>query len=79
MSNLCSYRNIFGEPKKGVHSYRIFDVAIVDVISTVVAAWFISHYLKISFFDTCIILFILGILLHHIFCVETTIDKFIFG
>jgi hypothetical protein len=26
----CKYKNIFGEEGKGVHSYRIFNIAIVD-------------------------------------------------
>ena len=30
--NLCKYKNILGELGKGVHSFRVFGVAIVDVI-----------------------------------------------
>jgi len=32
--SLCKYKNYFGEPGKGVHSYRIFNIAMVDVIQT---------------------------------------------
>jgi len=32
--SLCEYKNYFGESGKGVHSYRIFNIAIVDVIMT---------------------------------------------
>jgi hypothetical protein len=76
--SLCKYKDILGVPGKGVHSYRIFNVAFVDVIMTIIGAFLISYFLKISFLYTIIFLFILGIILHHIFCVRTTIDKLLF-
>jgi hypothetical protein len=76
--DLCKYKNIFGKPNEGVHSYRIFNLAIVDIIATLIAAFLISYFFKISFFYTCIFLFILGILFHKLFCVKTTIDKILF-
>ena len=75
---LCDYKNIFGEPGKGIHKYRIFNIAIVDVILTIVLAYFIAYLLKIDFFLTLLLLFILGIVLHRVFCVKTTIDKVLF-
>ena len=33
---LCDYKNILGEPNKGLHKYRIFNIAIVDVLLTIV-------------------------------------------
>lgn len=77
--NLCGYSNILGKPNEGVHSYRLFNVAILDVIMTIVAAFFISHFLQFSFLYTLVFLFILGIILHRLFCVKTTIDKLLFG
>jgi len=77
--NLCKYKNALGVPGKGVHSYRLFGVAIVDVIMTVVAAYIFSYFTNYSFLHTTIILFILGILLHHVFCVRTTVDKLLFS
>ena len=32
--SLCKYKYSLGEPGKGVHSYRFFGVAIMDVIIT---------------------------------------------
>jgi hypothetical protein len=75
--SLCNYKNIFGEPKKGAHSYRIFDIAIVDVVLTIFVAYIISLIGKVSFIKTCIVLFSLGIILHRLFCVDTTVGKFI--
>ena len=76
---LCKYKNIFGEPGKGIHSYRIFNIAIFDVLATIIGAFIISRVFKQPFGYTLLFLFLLGIFLHHIFCVRTTIDKFIFG
>ena len=77
--NLCKYKNILGIPGQGPHSYRIFNIAIVDVLLTLILAYILSYIYNISFVKTSIILFILGILLHRIFCVKTTIDKLLFS
>ena len=77
--NLCKYKNILGVPGQGPHSYRIFNIAIVDVVLTIILAYIISYIYNISFVKTSIILFILGILLHRLFCVRTTIDKLLFN
>jgi len=68
---LCQYKNIFGEPRKGVHSIRLFDFAIVDIILTIFVALFIAYIFKTSFLFTLLFLFIVGELLHILFCVET--------
>jgi uncharacterized protein YqhQ len=75
--NFCKYKNTFGLPSQGVHSYRIFNIAIVDVISTIIGAYIISKIFHYSFTHCLIFLFILGIILHYIFCVETTINTYI--
>ena len=77
-SGLCKYKSVFGDPGKDVHSYRIFNIAIVDVLFTVIFAWLISLVFNTSFVYTLIILFLLGIIMHRLFCVRTTIDKLIF-
>lgn len=76
---LCQYSNIFGEPGKGVHSIRIFNIAIVDVIATILSAILISWLFGLNFWCVLIVLFLLGIILHHLFCVKTTIDVLLFG
>ena len=76
---LCKYKDIFGQVGKGVHSYRILNIAVVDVIFTIVGAYFIHLiFLKYSFVCILTSLFLLGILFHRIFCVRTTIDKILF-
>jgi len=76
--DLCKYKNILGVPNKGIHSYRFFGIAIVDVIMTILFALFLSYFFSISFFYICIFLFLAGIIMHRIFCVRTTIDKLLF-
>jgi hypothetical protein len=76
--NLCKYKNLLGIPNKGIHSYRFMGIAIADVIMTIIGAILISFFFKVSFVFTCICLFILGIILHRLFCVRTTIDKLLF-
>jgi hypothetical protein len=76
--NLCKYKNALGEPGKGIHSYRLFGFAIADVIMTIVGAFLISYFFKISFIKTMLVLFLTGIVLHRLFCVRTTVDKLLF-
>jgi len=75
---LCKYKNALGEPKKGVHKYRFFNIAIVDVILTIIVACILSYFFKWRFWLTLLILFLLGIIAHRIFCVKSTIDKALF-
>lgn len=73
--NLCKYRNIFGAPKEGIHGIRVFNLAVVDILFTIIGAYTISLYTKYSFLISSIGLFSLGIFFHYIFCVETTVSK----
>lgn len=75
----CDLKNIFGKPKEGAHSIRLLNFAIVDVILTVLAGWIISMIFKVNMLWTVICLFIIGILLHWYFCVDTTLNKFIYS
>ena len=77
--SICPYKYIFGKPNEGAHSYRIFNISMVDVICTIIGAYFISKYWNIDIKEITIVLFLLGIIVHRIFCVETTIDKLLFG
>jgi hypothetical protein len=75
----CKYKDILGKVGKGVHSYRVYNIAIVDVFFTLLLAFIIHLFIpNYSFVYILACLFILGIILHHLFCVRTTIDKLIF-
>ncbi len=68
--NTCAFKNVLGVPGEGVHSLRMFNLAIVDVLATIAAA----RVMKIPIWFA----FLLGIILHRLFCVRTTIDKLLF-
>jgi len=70
---------MLGKVGEGIHSYRIFNIAIADVLFTVLGAFIIHLFIpKYKFIFILIFLFILGIILHRIFCVKTTVDKLLF-
>lgn len=77
--SLCKYKNVFGKEGEGVHSIRLFNVAVVDVLMTLLVCWIISIYFNLQFFWVALCGFIIGILAHRLFCVNTTINKMIFG
>jgi len=76
--SLCPYKYLAGIPSKGVHQYKILDIAIVDVIATIIISYLISIYFKKDFKKILLIIFLLGIICHRLFCIRTTIDKLLF-
>ena len=77
--DLCQYKDVFGAVGTGPHSYRIFNIAIVDVVATLLFAYLISYTTNTSFLWVSVGCFILGIVAHRAFCVRTTIDKLLFS
>ena len=75
---LCEYSEVFGKVGEGVHSYRIGDIAVVDVLAVFIVAFILSMKNTKKYWRNVFILFLLGILCHRIFCVRTTIDKYLF-
>ena len=80
MIDLCPYKNLIGEPKQGIHSIRVMDIAIMDVVISLLGAYLLSILLpyKHAFLYAIFIVFGLGIVLHRLFCVRTTVDKWLF-
>ena len=76
---LCQYKDALGVPGQGIHSYRIFNIAVADVLMTIAGAWLISIAFPKRFLLILAILFLLGIALHRLFCVNTTVGRTIFG
>ncbi len=73
-----NFNKIFGEPKKGLHSIRILNIAVVDIILTILFSYIISKKYKLNFKKTLLNMFLLGIISHELFCVKTTINKLLF-
>jgi len=40
----CEYKNLFGKVEKSVHYYRIFNIAIIDVLLTIIGAFLINLF-----------------------------------
>ena len=78
MKTLCQYQNMFGAPNTGLHSYRIFDIAIIDVLATIIIGIIVSKILHVNLIYVLIGLFLLGIIMHRLFCVRTKIDRLLF-
>lgn len=76
--SFCEYSNLFGEPNTGVHSTRLFGIAIYDFVFTVIAVIILSWLFGISFWCLLIIVLLLGVILHRMFCVRTAVDKWLF-
>ena len=76
--DLCRYKDLFGRPREGAHAYRLFDIAVVDVAATVFVAFIIARAFDLSFWKSLVVLFIIGIVSHRMFCVRTTVDKLVF-
>ncbi len=72
---------MLGKPKEGVHSVRYLNIAVVDVLLTILLAKFIQYYFmkEYSIWLVLFLTFILGIFMHRLFCVRTTMDKLLFS
>lgn len=72
---LCKYRDLFGKPGKGLHSYRLGDIAIIDVVGTIVISLAIAYIFGLHAWTVVASAFLLGIFAHWLFCVKTTLNK----
>ena len=71
------YKNIFGVPNKGIHKYKILDTAIVDYVGTIFLAMALTKLTKIPLVISTIIMFVVGILFHYLFGVQTGATNFL--
>lgn len=71
--------HIFGEPNTGFHAIRIKNIAAFDLVATVAISGLISYNYDFSFLLVFLFFMVLAIAFHRLFCVDTTINKLIFG
>ena len=76
---LCQYKNSLGIPGKGFHKHYFFGFAVMDLLGTIGIAYLIGKYFKLSVYKVFIVLMILAIFLHWLFCVDTVLNKILFG
>lgn len=77
--NLCNYKNLTGAPGTGIHSLKLFGISVYDVIITLLIAKAIALSTKRSFVLVSVALFVLGIIVHRLLCVDTAVNVAIFG
>lgn len=75
----CKYRDALGVPEKGFHESRLFGLAANDLIGTLIFITGFSYISGYSLMSVFIIVLILTVLVHRIFCVNTALNKKIFG
>lgn len=73
------YRHIFGKEGEGVHSIRLYNIAVVDVLLTVIFSIVISYTFNMNIIITLINMFLLAIIMHYLFGVKTTINNYMFS
>jgi hypothetical protein len=76
--SLCNYKNLIGEPNKGLRKYRILDIPILDTTVTIIGIYLISFYFKVSIYEVLIIVVLLMIISHNLFCVRSIDQKILF-
>ena len=77
--DMCVFKDIFGKPNQGVHSYRLFGLAIFDALATIVLAFVITYVFKINICISLVAMVLLGIIVHRCLCVNTALNIKIFG
>jgi polyferredoxin len=76
---LCAHRHVFGKEGEGVHRHRLFGIAVVDAVLTIALGLLIARWTGWHVLPTLLGLFLLAIIAHRLFCVNTTVNKAIFG
>jgi hypothetical protein len=73
----CKYKDIFMAPGTGPHSIRFLGTAVVDYTAAILIAMFITWKFKVPLELSTICVFIFGVFLHWLFCVDTATLKYL--
>jgi len=74
---LKKYKDVFGKIGQGVHKYRLLDTALVDYLLTIVLAVVLGAVSGVPIVLTTIFSFVLAIVMHVLFGVETNTVKYL--
>jgi hypothetical protein len=67
----CPYANALGVPGQGIHSTRIFGLALNDILLTIIGAILIALVFNINVWKSLFWFFVLGEVLHYVFGTQT--------
>jgi hypothetical protein len=71
----CPYANALGVPGEGVHSKRIFGLALFDTVATIILAILFAWVFQIPIWKSLFFWFVLGEVLHYVFGTQTAFLK----
>jgi len=75
MPLFCQFKNVLGQPGKGVHAARFAGLALNDLLGTLALAWLLQKFTKLSLPVAFVVMFGIGMLLHWLFCVDTAVMR----
>ena len=78
MIDLCKYKNLFGVPGEGIHSFQLYGISVWDTLIAIGVALIIAWVTGWSYGQTIIGFLLLGIVVHRLFCVRTAVDVMLF-
>lgn len=77
---LCQYQNMLGKPGVGFHNHLGMGFAVLDLVGTVGITYLINQRTQYKSFPKVFGgLMITAITLHKVFCVDTVLNRYIFG
>jgi hypothetical protein len=71
-------KNIIGIVNKGVHKYKIFNIAVFDVAATLISAKLLAILFNKNFIFILFNLLNLSIIVHRYKGIRTTVDRLLF-
>ena len=77
--SFCKYKDMFGKPNEGIHKDRIFGLALWDVVGMIILILVIYSTTSMGIGMISVIVLLLTIALHKLFCVDTALNVMIFG
>jgi hypothetical protein len=69
--------DIFGKPREGVHSWRVFDFAAVDILGIIALAFVFTIRARHLFFPVLGALFVVAELFHYFIGADTQFMRLI--
>jgi len=73
----CEYKDRLGVPNQGAHTHY-FGVAIFDLFLTILLSEVIVYLFHTPRWITLFSVLLTGVVVHRLFCVRTTVDKYLF-
>ena len=74
----CQYRDALGKPNQGVHKHYL-GIAVFDLVATIILGYLIWKFTGVNPWVLAVVIAIITVLVHRLFCVNTTVNKAIFG